>query len=177
LNDPEPDVTAYATSLVEGSPDWILVRSFEWLTSSSETYPEALIQANDLVRYFLCASSFLPSFVFAGDAHPDPFALCTCSVFFSASGKIQAAKDVLSLLPREALIEAEAHPELADNAFEYVQHAMLFEALEDLTRAVEVANDQPVGAKLKLELMDWTKNLSVWLFLFTFVLAFKRDPD
>lgn len=52
-DDPEPDVTDFSTRVVEGGPDWVLIRSLEWLTVSEETYPEALIQANNLVRFFL----------------------------------------------------------------------------------------------------------------------------
>jgi nuclear pore complex protein Nup107 len=31
-----------------------LIRSVEWLTFDSSTYPEALVHANALIRYFLC---------------------------------------------------------------------------------------------------------------------------
>ena len=53
LSDPEPDVTDFSTRVVEGGPDWVLIRSLEWLTVSEETYPEALTQANNLIRFFL----------------------------------------------------------------------------------------------------------------------------
>lgn len=59
LDEPEPDVTEFTTTLAEGSPDWVLIRSLEWLTASEETYPDALVQANALIRFFLCASRLL----------------------------------------------------------------------------------------------------------------------
>lgn len=56
-DEPEPDITSFATSVVEGGDDWRLIRALEWLTISDETFSEALIQANSLTRYFLGESS------------------------------------------------------------------------------------------------------------------------
>jgi nuclear pore complex protein Nup107 len=119
LSDPEPDVTDFSLRVAEGGPDWVLIRSLEWLTVSEETYPEALTQANNLIRFFL------------------------------AYGKVHAAKELLLLLPRQlyqfssTARESGSVDEITSQADEYVQHVMLFEVLGVLTRCAELGATKP----------------------------------
>ncbi|CDZ96991.1 Nuclear pore complex, rNup107 component (sc Nup84) [Phaffia rhodozyma] len=148
LEHPEPDITDFDTNVIEGGQDWILIRSLEWLTVSDETFPEALIQSNALVRYFL------------------------------ASGKVHAAKELLLELPRKLLDfsikhasspsssssvlgdEPEGESELSSFANEYLQHIELFEVLGALTKCVEMMTTRPRAGTLKIDQLEWQKNFT-----------------
>ncbi|KAL7410578.1 nuclear pore protein 84/107 [Mrakia frigida] len=134
-DDPEPDVTDFSTRVIEGGPDWVLIRSLEWLTVSEETYPEALIQANNLVRFFL------------------------------AYGKVHAAKELLILLPQQLYNYSSSSSstnddEIASQASEYMQHVMLFEVLGILTRCAELGATKPKANTLKIDQFDWLKSFT-----------------
>lgn len=95
-------------------PELFLVRSIEWTTFMESTYDTALEQANVILRYFL------------------------------ATGKVEIAKTVLAMLPRE--LASIREPE--ERATEYLHYRQLFVAWDALSQIEGCKNlESPQMAK------------------------------
>jgi hypothetical protein len=116
-DEPEPDITSFATTVVEGGDDWRLIRAHEWLTVSDETFSEALIQANALTRYFLGASGMkaIKRSSSASSNHPlslQPRARSTPHASSSSSSHASC----LTFRPRTAPARASSRPTRANTS-------------------------------------------------------------
>ena len=127
-----------------------LVRSIEWLTFDPETYPDALRQANALMRYFMC----------------------TCTVFvnlassrlisYTGAGSPILARRITFHIPPDLLpaaAQSESNTSLEDQVNEYLDYVSFFACLSLHVQFTEVWSRRPPPTAPKSERMAYAKGI------------------
>ena len=121
LKGPLPSIIS--TQPPPSDAELFLLRSIEWIIFSEATYDKALEQANHILRYFL------GKWLLVLNRRSGPL------ISFAASGRMQLAKELLSLLPPE--LASISVDEMDVQATEYLHYRQFFTIWETLERVVE----------------------------------------
>ncbi|KAI9627328.1 hypothetical protein H4Q26_017426 [Puccinia striiformis f. sp. tritici PST-130] len=120
----------------------VLIRSLEWLIIDPVTYPEALIQANSLIRYFLTAG------------HPNAAREVVGSIPADVLSVIAQGKDPLAE-PEEGDMMGNTHNAI----LEFTQYRDFFSCLELHVQVNEILSQRPMTGATSSDLEAFTQAL------------------